>query len=250
MEVRMIPGFAHPLQAWLSWVARVHLLRSILEGIQARAGDVEHCGFEQKVLYPATDLTRILQALATAQHRDAQGPMLHKPLSEVWPPVVKTQDARDRIYVNLQPDHRGPMHRHSAMLSTVETGHNRAPPSQRLEDCTHTRPSAYAVVEPIPPYAPEGRKYYAAIIGKKTASELRLPQKSGCSASYKVAQVVTYREPQPHPTWAYGRGAPAHGAQAPFHQRYAHYKMYGYAGRGAATSWARNRKMHILYDKP
>lgn len=46
----------------------------------------------------------------------------------------------------------------------------------------------------------------------------------------RVAHVVTYPEPQPHPTWSYGRGAPAHGSQAPFHQRYSHYKMYGYAG--------------------
>ena len=47
----------------------------------------------------------------------------------------------------------------------------------------------------------------------------------------RVVHVVTYPEPQPHPTWSYGRGAPAHGSQAPFHQRYAHYKMYGYAGK-------------------
>jgi len=31
-------------------------------------------------------------------------------------------------------------------------------------------------------------------------------------------------------------------SQSPFHQRYAHYKQYGFAGKGASSSWARNPK--------
>jgi hypothetical protein len=42
--------------------------------------------------------------------------------------------------------------------------------------------------------------------------------------------VVTYKEAQPHPTWTCGRGAPSFGSQAPFHQRYQHYKYHGFAG--------------------
>lgn len=103
--------------------------------------------------------------------------------------TTRFTDARDRIYVNLQPDQRGPMHRNAAVLSSVETGHNRAPPSQRTADPTRTlQPACSAHLQSFPEHAPEGRKYYAAVIDRQTATELRLPRKSGCSASYKCGR--------------------------------------------------------------
>ncbi len=53
--------------------------------------------------------------------------------------------------------------------------------------------------------------------------------------SWRVARVQTYVAP-PHPLGF------ASGGAKPFHQDYRHYKYYGFAGRGAKTSWAYNPK--------
>lgn len=96
-------------------------------------------------------------------------------------------EARDGIYVNLQPDQRGPTERNTHMLLDVETGHNRAPPSQRMADPTRL-PSSTPTEQLAPQeFATEGRKFYASVIDKQTVAELRLPKKSGCSSSYKCA---------------------------------------------------------------
>lgn len=53
--------------------------------------------------------------------------------------------------------------------------------------------------------------------------------------AWRVARVQTYAVP---PTGVgYGEGG-----VRPFHQDYRHYKYYGFAGRGAKTSWAHNPK--------
>ena len=57
--------------------------------------------------------------------------------------------------------------------------------------------------------------------------------------------MVTYKEPQPHATWPFGRGAPAFGSQAPFHQRYSHYKYHGYAGAGATSPYCVNCPLRL-----
>lgn len=54
---------------------------------------------------------------------------------------------------------------------------------------------------------------------------------------WRVATVETYVVP-PHPLGF------ASGGSRPFHQDYRHYKYYGFAGRGARTSWAFNPKYH------
>lgn len=165
-------------------------------------------------------------------------------MAEITSKKLTIQDT-NWVTVNLQPDQPGPSQRTRRTVDAPT--HSRAPPTQRLEDPTRA-PHGYTSVnsdsEP-----PEGRKYYSIILDKGTAKELSLPRNTGCPHSYKVANVVTYKEPSAHPTWKYGRGAPAHGSQAPFHQRYSHYKYYGYAGAGAKTSWARNPKMQLLYDQ-
>ena len=52
---------------------------------------------------------------------------------------------------------------------------------------------------------------------------------------WRASRVQTYVVP-PHPM-GFGEG----GAR-PFHQDYRHYKYYGFAGRGAKTSWGHNPK--------
>jgi hypothetical protein len=51
---------------------------------------------------------------------------------------------------------------------------------------------------------------------------------------WKVARVMTYRQPAPSVLSSIDKASITHGAQAVFHQRYKHYKYYGYAG--TATS--------------
>lgn len=53
--------------------------------------------------------------------------------------------------------------------------------------------------------------------------------------AWRVARVQTYAVP---PT----RVGYGEGGVRPFHQDYRHYKYYGFAGRGAKTSWAHNPK--------
>ena len=53
--------------------------------------------------------------------------------------------------------------------------------------------------------------------------------------AWRASKVQTYVVP-PHPM-GFGEG----GAR-PFHQDYRHYKYYGFAGRGAKTSWGHNPK--------
>ncbi|KAG2491500.1 hypothetical protein HYH03_010077 [Edaphochlamys debaryana] len=63
----------------------------------------------------------------------------------------------------------------------------------------------------------------------------------------KVARVTTYRQLS-SPYAAELNRSPNHGSQAPWHQRYGHYKYSGFAGKGASSSWARNPKYAVMYD--
>ncbi|GAX73160.1 hypothetical protein CEUSTIGMA_g613.t1 [Chlamydomonas eustigma] len=61
------------------------------------------------------------------------------------------------------------------------------------------------------------------------------------------ARVATYRIPAPSDFTMTENTSPQYGSQSPFHQRYAHYKYNGFAGKGASSSWARNPKYaHML----
>jgi hypothetical protein len=42
--------------------------------------------------------------------------------------------------------------------------------------------------------------------------------------------------------------SPNMGSASPFHQRYAYYRLHGFAGKGATSSWGRNPKLARLYD--
>lgn len=48
--------------------------------------------------------------------------------------------------------------------------------------------------------------------------------------AWRIASVVTYRQPQTSPDAFRSKGSPSHGAPAPFHARYSHYKKYGFSG--------------------
>ena len=50
------------------------------------------------------------------------------------------------------------------------------------------------------------------------------------SADTDYARVATYRQPAPSPYTCVEAPSPNYGSQAPFHQRYSHYKHYGFAG--------------------
>jgi hypothetical protein len=60
--------------------------------------------------------------------------------------------------------------------------------------------------------------------------------------------VMTHAQLAPGALQLQENPSPNMGSQSPFHQRYSHYKLHGFAGRGAATSWARNPKCAVLYD--
>eukprot|EP00197_Chlamydomonas_leiostraca_P007420 CAMPEP_0202874266 /NCGR_PEP_ID=MMETSP1391-20130828/25083_1 /ASSEMBLY_ACC=CAM_ASM_000867 /TAXON_ID=1034604 /ORGANISM="Chlamydomonas leiostraca, Strain SAG 11-49" /LENGTH=119 /DNA_ID=CAMNT_0049555671 /DNA_START=38 /DNA_END=397 /DNA_ORIENTATION=+ len=62
------------------------------------------------------------------------------------------------------------------------------------------------------------------------------------------AKIATYRQPSPSELTLAENPSPNHGSQSPFHQRYSHYRYYGFAGKGATSSWGRNPKMALLYD--
>ncbi|GLC33745.1 hypothetical protein PLESTB_000111300 [Pleodorina starrii] len=59
-------------------------------------------------------------------------------------------------------------------------------------------------------------------------------------SGHRVAVVQTY--PVPPSVVGYGNGG-----VRPFHQDYRHYKYYGFAGKGAKTSWAHNPKFSKIY---
>lgn len=75
-----------------------------------------------------------------------------------------------------------------------------------------------------------------------------LPPGTPIIGNNAAARVATYRQVAPSPFTLTENRSPNHGSQAPFHQRYAHYQHYGFAGKGATSSWARNPKEAILYD--
>ena len=87
-----------------------------------------------------------------------------------------------RLKVNLHPDEPGPMYRHRDMLNDAAQGHDRVPPTQRLEDpLSHTnKPSNAALAPPMP-----GKKFCQTVIDQGTAQELCMPQSDGTSQSYR-----------------------------------------------------------------
>ncbi|KAL6763121.1 hypothetical protein V8C86DRAFT_2507722 [Haematococcus lacustris] len=70
------------------------------------------------------------------------------------------------------------------------------------------------------------------------ASQAVTPHELGSS---RVARVLTYAVPPSG--LGYGEGG-----VRPFHQDYRHYKYFGFAGRGAKTSWAHNPKYAQTYE--
>ncbi|KAJ9521455.1 hypothetical protein QJQ45_008759 [Haematococcus lacustris] len=70
------------------------------------------------------------------------------------------------------------------------------------------------------------------------ASQAGTPHELGSS---RVARVLTYAVPPSG--LGYGEGG-----VRPFHQDYRHYKYFGFAGRGAKTSWAHNPKYAQTYE--
>lgn len=64
--------------------------------------------------------------------------------------------------------------------------------------------------------------------------------------SSKNARVTTYRSPTPGDYSLTENTSPQHGSQSPYTARYSHYKQYGFAGKGATSSWARNPKNALI----
>ncbi|EFJ49132.1 hypothetical protein VOLCADRAFT_89966 [Volvox carteri f. nagariensis] len=93
---------------------------------------------------------------------------------------------------------------------------------------------------------PEIIEPYRALVDLERRQALPADANSTAGKSYGT-RVMTYRQ-MASPYAAEINRSPNHGSQSPWHQRYAHYKYSGFAGKGASSSWARNPKYAYMYD--
>ena len=90
--------------------------------------------------------------------------------------------------VNLEPDQPGPMHRNRDMLNDPTLGHDRVPPTQRLEDPVQRSLAAQVDNDTVGSSdATDSKKYYETVLDRRSASELRVPRANGSSQSYRRA---------------------------------------------------------------
>lgn len=55
--------------------------------------------------------------------------------------------------------------------------------------------------------------------------------------TWRKANVVTYRQPVPDADAFRANASPSHGAPAPFHARYSHYKRNGFGGEAKVLKY-------------
>lgn len=106
---------------------------------------------------------------------------------------------------------------------------------------------AVEVVEPYLEYVDLDVRRSLTPRDLRAARQARQTTTPGGYAVRPTARVATYPTTGPGVYLSQLNASPQMGSQTPWTKRYDHYKYYGFAGRGATSSWAQNPKNSYLY---